>query len=154
MKADYSFQYCQKIILFNSEQTAVLLARRKGELDYDGIYSFIGGKLETADGGIIAGLKREKDEEIGEGVRVRVCPFFSCYNAYFIKQDGSAMILPHYYAVHQAGDIIINEEYDDYKWVNIDGLSVFKPKIETIEEAVKWALRMKAILTKDDFIDI
>jgi hypothetical protein len=44
------FQYCQKLIILSADKTKVLLAKRKGEADYDGIYSFIGGKMETTDG--------------------------------------------------------------------------------------------------------
>lgn len=41
------------------------MAKRKGKNDYDGTYSFVGGKMETSDNGILEGLKREKNEEIG-----------------------------------------------------------------------------------------
>ena len=43
------FQYCQKLIVLSEDKTQVLLAKRKGEADYDGVYSFIGGKMETTD---------------------------------------------------------------------------------------------------------
>ena len=68
------FQYCQKIIVFNDDCTKVLLAKRQGEQDYDGVYTFIGGKLETTDGSFIEGLRREKNEEIGVEARVSVLP--------------------------------------------------------------------------------
>lgn len=145
------FQYCQKIVLFNKSHTKVLLARRKGEADYDGVYSFIGGKLETTDQGIEKGLKREKDEEIGKKARVKICPFVS-YNAYYTKKDGSAMVLPHFYATYIDGDIDLGEEYSDYAWVEIDNLPTFEPKIETIEAAVEWAQKIRTLLKKDDFI--
>ena len=61
----YNFQYCQKIVVLSKDRTKVLLCKRKGEADYDGIFSFIGGKMETTDISIIEGLKREKDEETG-----------------------------------------------------------------------------------------
>jgi ADP-ribose pyrophosphatase YjhB (NUDIX family) len=153
MKDPYSFQYCQKIVLFNQAQDAVLLARRKGEADYDGVYSFIGGKMETTDGGFVEGLKREKNEEIGESARISVCPLTS-YNAYFIKKDGSAMVIPHYYAIHQGGEITINDEYSDYKWVRLAELPAFEPKIETISDAVEWAVRMRPLLPDNDFVII
>lgn len=151
MNTSYSFQYCQKIILLNEAQTAVLLARRKDEADYDGVYSFIGGKLETIDGGFVPGLQREKNEEIGEKAKIQICPLVS-YNAYFTKKDGNAMVLPHYYAEYLGGEIVINDEYSDYKWVNLSELPAFEPKIETIEGAVEWALKIKTVLKTDDFV--
>lgn len=62
------------MIVFNQDFSAVLLAKRQGEQDYDGVFAFIGGKLETTDGGLIEGLRREKDEEIGADARVSVLP--------------------------------------------------------------------------------
>ena len=66
------FQYCQKIVLFSQDGSAVLLARRRGEADYDGVFSFIGGKLESTDGGLVNGLRREKNEEIGSAAKIAV----------------------------------------------------------------------------------
>lgn len=44
----YFFQNCQKVVVFKDNNTKVLLAKRKGENDYDGIYSFVDGKMETS----------------------------------------------------------------------------------------------------------
>ncbi len=129
------FQYCQKIVLFRNGNQEVLLARRKGENDFDGVYSFIGGKLETSDGGFLEGLHREKDEEIGHSVRVRIALDFS-YNLYFVKNSGHHMILPHFYAEYLGGEIVLNNEYDDYKWVKISELKEFEPKIKNIPDVV------------------
>ena len=41
------FQYCQKLIILSADKSQVLLTKRKGEADYDGVYSFIGGKMEN-----------------------------------------------------------------------------------------------------------
>lgn len=46
---NYNFQYCQKLIVISPEKDTVLLCKRKGEADYDGVFSFIGGKMETSD---------------------------------------------------------------------------------------------------------
>jgi ADP-ribose pyrophosphatase YjhB (NUDIX family) len=141
------------MVLFNEALDAVLLARRKDEADYDGVYSLVGGKLETTDGGLVAGLSREKNEEIGLDAKIKICPAIS-YNIYWTKKDGKAMVLPHYFAIHFGGDIVINDEYSDYKWVKLTDLSGFEPKIETITDAVGWALKIKPILTDNDFVII
>jgi ADP-ribose pyrophosphatase YjhB (NUDIX family) len=49
-----------------------LLAKRKGEADFDGVFSFIGGKMETTDETLLAGMQREKNEEVGDEVRLRI----------------------------------------------------------------------------------
>ena len=52
------FQYIQKLVVLSSDRQSVLVAKRKGEADYDGTFSFIGGKMETTDESLIAGMKR------------------------------------------------------------------------------------------------
>jgi NADH pyrophosphatase NudC (nudix superfamily) len=148
------FQYCQKIVVFRNHDSEVLLARRTGEADYDGVYTFIGGKMETTDEDIIAGLKREKTEEIGAAEQVRICPYVSL-NVLFRKKDGNAMILPHYYATYLGGDIILGtDEYTDYAWVALDKLTGFEPKVPNIPEVVQWMQRLKGNLQTDDFVTI
>lgn len=147
------FQYCPKLVVFNKAMDQVLLAKRKGEQDYDGIFTFIGGKLETSDGGIIEGIKREKNEEIGVDVRIKIAEM-SVFNAYFEKRDGSSMILPHHICKYLGGDIKINEEYSEYQWVDLNDLKDFGPKIDTIIPAVEWAKRFFGQLQDEDFLII
>lgn len=132
------FQYCQKLVVLSEDRTKVLLARRKGEADYNGVYSFIGGKMETSDETILAGMKREKDEEIGQAAKVAVLPN-ETYNLLFRKKDGNSMILPHIAGIFISGSIKINEEYSDYKWVSINELEEFEPKIGNIPMITEWA---------------
>lgn len=146
------FQYCQKLIVLSEDRSKVLLARRKGEADFDGVYSFIGGKMETTDETILAGMKREKDEEIGLNARVGILPT-ETKNLLFRKKDGNAMILPHIAGVYIAGDINLNEEYSDYQWVPIDSLDEFEPKIEGIPELTQWAVH-KLTEPNTDFVEI
>lgn len=127
----YNFEYCQKIVLFRNNFSEVLLAKRKNENDFNGIYSFIGGKMETTDDSIIAGLQREKNEEIGAAVKIKIFLDYSV-NHFYVKKSGASMILPHYPAVYQSGEIVLNDEYSDYQWVKINELENFEPKIFTI----------------------
>jgi 8-oxo-dGTP pyrophosphatase MutT (NUDIX family) len=152
LKENLSFQYCQKLVVLDDEDR-VLLARRKGEADYDGTYSFVGGKAEVSDGGILEAMKREKVEEIGRRALILVAPYLS-FNVYFTKKDGNAMILPHVYARYVSGAIDLNEEYSDYKWVPIAELRDFEPKIDTIPEAVAWAKKLGQIITEEDLYEI
>ena len=147
------FQFCQKIVVLNEDFDMVLLVKRKGEADFDGTFSFIGGKMETTDGGIINGLRREKTEEIGVEANLSVYPLVS-YNEYYVKKNGSAMVLPHYFAVYHGGEIIINEEYSEYQWIKLSELSDFQPKIDTIEPAVRQILRIKNLAEQKDMVNI
>ena len=147
------FQYCQKLVILSEGLKAVLLARRAGEADYDGVYSFIGGKMETTDNGLVDGMTREKNEEIGSMARVRILAGES-HNVFFRKQDGNAMILPHIAAVYDGGPIELNEEYSDYKWVKIEELPAFEPKIDTVMTAVHWAIGRLSTASEADFTTI
>lgn len=129
------------------------MAKRKEENDYDGIYSFVGGKMETSDMGILEGLKREKCEEIGEEIKIKIWPIFNTMN-YFVKKDGSFMILPHYYARYESGEVKLNDEYEDYKWVEIEKLAEFEPKIPSVEPMVKNLLRIIEVIKEEELVEI
>jgi 8-oxo-dGTP pyrophosphatase MutT (NUDIX family) len=134
------FQYCQKLIVLSADKQSVLLAKRAGEADYDGTYTFIGGKMETTDENFLAGMKREKDEEIGNDVKINVIANES-FNVLFRKKDGSSMVVPHIAALYVSGEIHLSDEYSDFQWVPLAQLETFEPKIANIPELVKWALR-------------
>ena len=148
------FHYCPKIIVFSTDKKSVLLARRAGEADYDGVYTFIGGKTETTDGSLLAGLQREKDEEIGKDAKLKICYMMSCYQVWYTKHNGNSMVLPHHIAIYQGGKIELNPgEYDDYKWVPVEDIDQHA-KIPANPPAVRAALRYLPILSDEDFVEI
>lgn len=147
----YSFQNCQKIVVFKDNNTKVLLAKRRGENDYDGVYSFIGGKMEVTDNSIIDGIQREKNEEVGLDFKIKLYSTLN-YMVYFVKKDGSHMVLPHYYAQFLSGEIELNDEYTDFKWVSIDELNNFEPKIPNVFSIVNQLLKLTSIIQDNDFI--
>ncbi len=147
----YLFQYCQKIVVLSKDKKKVLLCKRKAEADYDGAFSFIGGKMETSDSDLLAGLKREKNEEVGEGFKIKIYLGFSS-NLFFRKKDGNSMILPHYLAIYESGEINLNEEYSEYKWVSLDKLKFFEPKIPSIPQTMEEIIKLESIAKPEDFI--
>ena len=150
----YNFQYCQKLVVFSKDAKQILLAKRHGEADYDGTFSFIGGKMETSDESIIKGLQREKNEEVGPSVRLNVYPL-ATHNVLFKKKDGSSMILPHYLAFYADGEIKLNKaEYSQYQWVLVEDISAFEPKVENITEMVNWALALSKTIQQKDLVEI
>lgn len=153
MQSILLFQYCPKIVLLSQDHKTVLLAKRKGEADYDGTYTFIGGKMETTDDTIIDGIKREKDEEIGKAAKVKIVPN-ETYNVLFRKKDGNTMIVPHVAAIFQAGNIVLSDEYSEYRWVSLEELDDFEPKIENIPELAKWAISKLSNATDDQLVEI
>jgi isopentenyldiphosphate isomerase len=63
------------------------------------------------------------------------------------------MIPAHYLAIHENGEVELNnEEYSEYKWVKIEELNKFEPKIQNIPEMVQQILRLEKIADEKDFI--
>jgi ADP-ribose pyrophosphatase YjhB (NUDIX family) len=155
MNDQYLFQYCQKLVIFSSDRRSVLFARRSGEAEFDNYWSLIGGKMDVSDPEIIDGIAREKNEEVGENFRIRVAPQFSCYNVLFKKKDGASMILPHLVAVHVGGEVALNPgEYSTHKWVALDELPDFGPKIDNTMHVIQNAARLLPLLKDEDFVEL
>ncbi len=152
MDNKYLFQYCQKLVIFNEDFDKILLAKRKWENDYDWIFSFVWWKMEITDKNIVDWISREKSEEIWVQCKIKVFKNFSS-NLEFLKKDWSHMILPHYLCVFLWGNIILNEEYSEYKWISINEINSFEPKIETIKEIIEiFHKNIPYILNTDYFI--
>jgi 8-oxo-dGTP pyrophosphatase MutT (NUDIX family) len=151
MNKQLLFQYCPKIVVLSEDGTSVLLAKRQGEADHDGTYSFIGGKAETTDESLVAAMQREKNEEIGEGVRLHLCHAYS-YNVLFRKKDGNSMVLPHHLAYYIDGEITLSDEYSGYQWVKLTDLPIFEPKIPNILEMVAKLQQIIPALADTDWI--
>ncbi len=148
------FHYCPKLIVFSKDKQSILMARRAGEADFDGVYTFIGGKTETTDGSLAEGLRREKNEEIGPDAKLKVCYKMSCYQVWYTKKNGNSMVLPHHIAVYQGGDIKLNpDEYDDYKWIPVADIEEYAQIPENVP-AVQQAARFLPMLNDEDFVEI
>lgn len=106
--------------------------------------------METTDKSILAGLQREKNEEVGTSFKIKIYPIYSI-NHFFIKKDGNRMIVPHYYAIYSSGEVNINEEYSEYKWVPITELKNFEPKIPTIPSVVDNFLKISKSFSDSEF---
>lgn len=147
----HNFQYCQKMVIFSKDKSKVLLCKRKGENDYDGTFGFPGGKMETTDESIIQGLTREKNEELSPAFKIKILTTFT-NNILFRKKNGKAMILPYYLAIHEDGEVTINEEYSEHKWIEIENLEEFQPRMPNIPEVTKTMQRLLEISEKEDFV--
>jgi len=131
----------------------VLLCKRAGEADLDEVFSFPGGKMETTDESLIAGMQREKNEEIGVAAKIKLYPQFST-NLLYKKKDGNTVVLPHYLAIFKSGEIHINEEYSEYCWVKIQNLRSFEPKVSNIPDTVVTLLKLLPLVQEADYVEL
>ena len=72
----------------------------------------------------------------------------------FKKNNGNILVLPHYFAKHIGGDILLNEEYSEHKWVSVEGLESFEPKIPDIPRAVKQLLKIRKVMDDSEFVEL
>jgi ADP-ribose pyrophosphatase YjhB (NUDIX family) len=150
---DTHFQYCPKLAVFDATGGKLLLCRRKGEQDYDGVFSLIGGKMEHKDPSIVDAIRREKNEEVGQHFTIRLLSTVSV-NILFVKKDGNRMILPHYYAVHVRGDVTLSDEYSEFKWISLEDLPTFSPMVENVKWIAPLLQRMSIQARSDDFVEV
>lgn len=125
------FQVCCKFVIFDQTGNNVLLCQRKGEADFDGTFSFAGGKIENSDNGIRNGIQREKNEELWTNCQVTLYKEL-CDFAYYVKNDGNCMILPHFLCVFQWWEIILSDEYSTYQWFPLKELATIPNIIDTV----------------------
>jgi len=111
---------CQKICIYNESDNTILLCKRHGEEDFDGVFSFPGGKMDDADKTMEDGIKRELLEELGGDLNYDLRMNIAI-NKEYTRKDGEYMVLPHYLAIYKGGEIEINQqEYSDYTWVGLE----------------------------------
>ena len=115
------------------------------------MFAFVGGKMDADEVSILDSLKREKDEEIGEDVKIKVFLNF-CENFFFIRESGKPIMMSFYFGVYEDGKINLNDEHLEYKWVKIDELKEFEPKIFDIEEKAKKMLKLDKIIREEDLV--
>ncbi len=147
----YAFRYCQKIVVLSKDLGSILLAKRQQEIEYDGVFSFIGGKMEASEDSILASLQREKNEEVSQDFRIRLLLTFST-NVFSRNKDGTPMILPHYLAIHQDGEVELSSEYSQYRWIPIDELETFELKIANIPTVTRQLLRLMQVAKTGDWV--
>ena len=98
-----------------------------------GIWETLSGRIE-ADEDPVEALKREINEECGLTVKVDPRPI----TAYSARRKGLPMILIVYKAAHEAGEVIISEEHDEFQWVTPDEfaeLSSLKKLVDVVYQA-------------------
>lgn len=150
---DTHFQYNQKMVLLSRDKKSVLLAKRQSESDYDATFTFAGGKLEVSDDDFIDGLRREKDEELGEKCKVKICPLIS-WNVLFRKADGNTVIVAHFPAHYLGGEIELSDEYSEYKWVKLSELEEFEPKVPNIPHITQRITEIAGSLKPNEWQEI
>lgn len=123
------FRVLTKALIRKGEE--VLLLKRKNGSFGSGLWDIPGGKLEFGELPI-EGLTREIFEETSLRVKIiRPLSVSSGINETENKQYITIVFLCDY----KSGDIQLNDEHSEYKWVNINNINDFE-KIYYVDEAI------------------
>lgn len=103
-------------IIFNADQSQVLLSLRKPEQHQGNRWEFPGGKVEASET-IECALTRELQEELGILVTV-ACPYFKIEHAYVDKA-----VRLHFWQVDHFTGKPVGRENQQLQWFDIPALS-------------------------------
>ena len=113
----------------------VLLVRR-ARSPGKGFYSFPGGRVEFGEP-LHTALHREVDEETGLGIEILG---LAGWREVLPEAGGGHYVIMSFAARWTAGEPVLNDEHDDFRWLAPDGLGALKVTdglLEVIEAARK-----------------
>lgn len=139
-----------KAIIFNEDKQMLILKRtplykRKGKinvskkyahLDKTNIYDLPGGRLEINEN-IKLGLKREVYEETG--LKIKILKKISSWQ--FISLDNKKIEVTNFLCEinkNTSNKIILSEEHDNYKWVDLKNIKRYNFKDKSFFEFLKY----------------
>ena len=149
--ARFAYEVCPKIAVFSGER--VLVARRTREEELDGVYTLVGGKLETSDRDVLAGIHRELREELGGGLIVRILTTYAVMDE-FTKRGGVRMVLPHYYGELSGGSIVVGSEYSDFRWLMPDELEARRDVFQNVAIVCRQLVRLASSAGATDYTEV
>ena len=97
----------------------VLLVRR-ARSPGKGFYSLPGGRVEFGES-LHTALHREVDEETG--LRIEIAAFIGWREVLPAPSGGGHYLIMSFAARWSAGEPVLNDEHDDFKWLAPDGLN-------------------------------
>lgn len=123
---------------FIVKDNKILLLKRSKNESNTGAWSIPGGKLETPENPF-EGLKREVAEETS--LKINILNPLRVH--YFQTEEGQTITLISFYCKYAGGEITLNEEHDEFKWVNIEDSSN-----EIVEHYVDDVNALKEVLSR------
>lgn len=129
-ESSHSAEYDSAHIVLSKNKQILIVRRTSNDRWMPHHYAFPGGKIETGED-VVAGLCRECKEEVNLTVKPENCHFLSDVS----KKLGHKF----YLATDFDGDVHLNNEHDDFKWINPKDISNFKtvPDLIDVVAAVK-----------------
>lgn len=141
-------------IIYNAEGKFLITKRAMHKKHFPGRWTVPGGGLSTDDYtnlprthigdnqwyySVTNALKREVKEEVG----LEIDKPEYLLDLTFIKGDGVPVLVLSYYAEYLSGDVVLDEDATEYKWVSVDELKNYDliegidHEIELVDEILK-----------------
>jgi 8-oxo-dGTP diphosphatase len=120
-------------VIRNAEGKYLILKRHEKEIAYPGMYTFPGGKVEGNDT-----VEETLIKEVGEEAGLKLKPGkILLKDKSFVRPDGqTAKSFSYLCEVEDAADVVIDADFTDFKWVNIEELNQL-PHVGIEEELIR-----------------
>ncbi len=118
------FAVTQKAVVYRSDTEEFLILKDSGNENRSSIkvlgeWQLAGGHMDHEDKSTVEGLEREVAEELGEHFVCSVGEIFHSLRADYGKY---ARVMNCYFAQYVSGDITLNDEHVEYRWVSADNV--------------------------------
>ncbi len=111
-------QWVAVTVLVFRDDHVLAMQRASTEVAGAGLWEGISGRVE-ADEDPLAAAEREVLEESGLRVRIRPRPV----DTYAARRHGEPMTVIVFRAEHEAGEVVLSEEHDAFRWCALDELT-------------------------------
>jgi len=120
-KAIMKQRVAAKAVIVNKHNEVLVLRKSQDDVRHankSGRYNLPGGKIEPGES-LVDGLFREVKEEVGLILKNISSPFFA--GEWYPETPDPLQIVGVFYATQEwEGDITLNDEHDDFKWITRD----------------------------------
>lgn len=111
------FQVSVLATIVNDKKQLLMVRRSPGLAHAAGGWECVSGRIDSGELPVVA-LKREIFEELGSEFRAEIIEPY--YTFRLVRDDGHEVIGISFYCHYQGGEIELNEEHTDYKWVSAE----------------------------------
>lgn len=111
------FQVSVLATIVNDKKQLLMVRRSSGLAHAAGRWECVSGRIDSRELPVVA-LKREMFEELGPDFRAEIIEPY--YTFRLIRDDGHEVIGISFYCRYQDGEIELNEEHTDFKWVSAE----------------------------------
>lgn len=132
-KKNVQMYFSQRIVMYDVQKNAYLLAKENAYKVEKGAWQFPGGRVDHREE-LQGAFVREVQEELGKDVTYQIIgPLLGVRASY---KDGVDGVLMMYLAYYEGGDIVLSEEHSAYKWMSADAVGADKNISQWVKDSI------------------